>query len=87
MTAINASRDTLNNSNLPAFLYKCDAIPSHVQLTFDALYTGEHMRVISHLCVKHERPLIVLCSIIFTLSTLEEKNRCAQAEKLALSQL
>ena len=24
--AINAFRDTLNNSNLPAFLYKCDTI-------------------------------------------------------------
>ena len=24
MTAINASRDTLNKSDLPAFLYKCD---------------------------------------------------------------
>ena len=26
MTAINASHDTLNNSNLPAFLYKCDTM-------------------------------------------------------------
>ena len=44
MMAINASRDTLNNSNLLAFLYKCDtmnlsnyAIPSNVHLTLDAL--------------------------------------------------
>ena len=25
-TAINAFRDTLNTSNLPAFLYKCDTM-------------------------------------------------------------
>ena len=43
--ATNASRDTLNKSNLLAFLYECDtmnllsnyAIPSDVQLTLDAL--------------------------------------------------
>ena len=26
MTAVSASRETLNNSSLPAFLYKCDAM-------------------------------------------------------------
>ena len=47
MTAINASRDTLNKSNLPAFLYKCDTMnllkllcnsqqcPTHVGRPFD----------------------------------------------------
>ena len=45
MTAINASHDTLINSNIFAFLYKCDtrtcacnyAIPSNVQLMLDVL--------------------------------------------------
>ena len=48
MTAINASRDRLNYSDLLAFLYKWDtmnllnyAIPSDVELTLDVPYLTE----------------------------------------------
>ena len=53
------------------------------------------VRATFDLCVKRERPLIIAYSLYsenimhshFYLNTLEEENRGAQAEKLALSQL
>ena len=46
MTAVNALRDTLNNSDLPDFLYRCDTLnflkslfnSQRCQLTLNALY-------------------------------------------------
>ena len=45
MTAINASHDTLDDSNLLAFLHRCDTMNLLGQFTLDAFYiTSEERR-------------------------------------------
>ena len=69
-----------------------ESLPLLSQRNNTAVVTA--VKATSHLCVKFERPLIITYSlilkilcIIFTQNALEEKNRGAQVEKLALSQL